>query len=211
MPESLKMILILTAISGVAALGLSGMNSVTEPLIAENERLFTLRSINRVIPETDAPDPCEDCRPAFDNEPDQDAVCVQGFKVYRGRSDGEVVGVAVEAVGEKAYSGTIMVLVGLSLDGTVTGVEVLRHAETPGLGAKITDCEWRRQLVGEGPGDIAWKVTKDGGDVDQISGATISSRSMIDAITKAQELVLEHEDEILSAEPIDPKEGCNAG
>lgn len=209
MPETLKMILVLTLISGAAGAGLAAMNSATEPLIAENERQFTLRSIRSVIPETDDPDPCEKHEPAFDNAPDEDAVCIDGTKVYRGRADGEVVGIAVESVGEEAYSGTILTLVGLDLDGTVTGIEVLRHAETPGLGALITECDWRRQLVGVGPDDITWKVAKDGGDVDQISGATISSRSMIDAILKAQALLAERQDEILQAEPMGAEEVCD--
>jgi electron transport complex protein RnfG len=209
MPESVKMILVLTLISAAAGLALSSMNDATSPLIAENERLFTLRSIGAVLPASEKPDPCEKSAPAFDNSPDGDAVCVAGFKVYRGRKGADVVGLAVESVGHESYSGTILTLVGLALDGTVTGVEVLRHAETPGLGASITNCEWRRQLVGKGPGDMVWKVAKDGGDVDQISGATISSRSMIDAILGAQKLLAEQRGEILEAEPLGAGEVCD--
>jgi electron transport complex protein RnfG len=210
MPESLKMILVLTLISGAAGLGLAAMSSATKPMIDENERQFTLRSISAVLPASEKPDPCEKAAPAYDNSPDGEAVCVQGFRIYRGRKGDEVVGLAVEAVGDEAYSGTILTLVGLALDGTVTGIEVLRHAETPGLGALITECKWRRQLVGKGPEGQSWKVTKDGGDVDQISGATISSRSMIDAILKAQKLLAEHKDEILAATPLQPGEVCDA-
>jgi electron transport complex protein RnfG len=209
MPESVKMILVLTLISGAAGLALSSANEATSPLIAENERLFTLRSIGAVLPATDRPDPCAKFGTAFDNSPEGDAVCVAGFKVYRGRKGGEVVGLAVESVGHEAYSGTILTLVGLALDGTVTGIEVLRHAETPGLGALITECEWRRQLVGKGPAGMSWKVAKDGGDVDQLSGATISSRSMIDSILGAQKLLAGHKDEILAAQPLGPGEVCD--
>jgi len=204
------MILVLTAISGAAGLGLAAMNSVTEPLIAENERLFTLRSIAGVMPAADEPDPCARPDPAYDNSPEQDAVCVGGFRVYRGRRGGEVVGLAVESVGDEAYGGTILALVGLALDGTVTGIEVLRHGETPGLGSLITDCGWRRQLVGKGPDGQVWKVKKDGGDVDAIAGATISSRSMIDAVLKAQRLLAEKKDEILAAAPLEAREVCHA-
>lgn len=210
MPEPIKMILVLTAIAGVAGFGLSLVNGSTAPLIAENERLFTLRSIKLAVPETDDPDPCGAFDPAFDNAPDEDAVCIEGFKVYRARKDGEVIGLAVEAIGDEAYSGTILVLVGLDLEGRTTGVEVLRHAETPGLGALITECKWRRQLVGKRPSEMTWKVRKDGGDVDQLSGATISSRSMLDAITKSQALLAEHRDAILSAEPLAAEEVCDA-
>jgi len=210
MPEPVKMIVVLTVIAGIAGFGLSFVDGKTKPLIAENERQFTLRSIRLAIPETDAPDPCGKFEPAFDNAPDEDAVCVDGFKVYRARKGDEVVGLAVESVGEESYGGTILVLVGLDLAGRTTGVEVLRHAETPGLGALITECKWRQQLVGKGPGDMTWKVRKDGGDVDQLSGATISSRSMLDAVTKAQRLLADRKDAILAAAPLAAGEVCDA-
>lgn len=210
MPESLKMIVVLTAIAGFAGFGLAAFNDHALPNIAENERQFTLRSIKRVIPDAAKPNPCELAKPKFNNSPEQDAVCIGGNTVYRGRVGDDVVGLAVVAIGDEAYSGTITTLVGLSLDGMVTGVEVLRHAETPGLGAKIEDCVWRSQLVGKGPNDMRWKVTKDGGDVDQIGGATISSRSMIDAILDAQKLLAESKDTILSAKSMSKGEVCDA-
>ena len=92
----------------------------------------------------------------------------------------------------------------------VTGIEVLKHAETPGLGAKIEECAWRAQLVGHGPDAIAWKVAKDGGAIDQISGATISSRSMINAVTKAQDLLAQHRELLLQAPPLAAGEVCDA-
>jgi electron transport complex protein RnfG len=210
MPEPVKMIVVLTVIAGLAGLGLSFVDRSTAPLIASNERQFTLRSINKAIPRTDTPDPCGSFDPAFDNAPDEDAVCVAGFKVYRARKGQEPLGLAIESVGDEAYSGTILVLVGLDLTGRTTGIEVLRHGETPGLGALITECRWRRQLVGKAPGEMEWKVRKDGGDVDQLSGATISSRAMLDAVTKAQRLLAEHKDEILAAPPLAAGEVCDA-
>ena len=209
MPETVKMILVLTLISGLASLGLSAFNAHTMPFIQENERQYTLRSIKKAIPGTDKPNPCAETAPGFDNRPDQDAVCVQGTTVYRGRHNGELKGVAVVAQGDKAYSGTITCLIGLSLDGKVTGVEVLKHAETPGLGAKIEACSWRRQLVGKGPADMVWKVVKDGGDVDQISGATISSRSMIDAVEKAQAVLATHRERIVHGRAMKDGEVCH--
>jgi electron transport complex protein RnfG len=210
MPETAKMIIVLTLISGLASLGLAAFSAHTMPAIRENERQFTLRSIKKVMPETDTPNPCEKSRPKFDNRPDQDAVCVDGTTVYRGRAGDKLVGIAIVANGDKAYSGTITCLIGISLDGVITGVEVLKHAETPGLGAKIEGCAWRRQLIGKGSGDMVWKVVRDGGNVDQISGATISSRSMINAITKAQAVLTEHREKILHGRPMKKGEGCNA-
>jgi len=210
MPETVKMLIVLTLISGFASLGLAAFDETTRPAIAENERQFTLRSIKKVIPDTDTPDPCNPAEPNFDNNPDQDALCLDGTIIYRGRKGEEITGLAVVSTGAEAYSGTILTLVGLSLEGRLTGIEVLRHAETPGLGAKIEDCGWRSQMVGKGPGDIDWKVSKDGGNVDQISGATISSRSMIDAILKARKLLEENREAILSGEPMGEGEVCDA-
>ncbi len=210
MPESAKMIIVLSLIAGAASLGLAQINAQTTPLIAENERQFTLRSINRVMPDMDRPDPCQSAKPRFDNNPDQDRVCVDGYTVYRGRQGDEVIGLAVVAVGDEAYSGTIRCLVGINLHGMVTGLEVLRHAETPGLGAKIEDCDWRAQLIGKKAEEMIWKVVKDGGDVDQIGGATISSRSMIDAVLKAQRLLNEKRDQLLTAPAMAAGEVCDA-
>jgi Na+-translocating ferredoxin:NAD+ oxidoreductase subunit G len=210
MPESLKMILVLTLISGAAGLGLSAMNDYTKPLAAENQRAFTLTSINRVIPESDKPDPCETYEPAFDNAPDKDVVCINSMTVYRGRKGNEVVGIAVVAIGEEAYSGTITVLVGLRMsDGQLTGIQVLQHAETPGLGSVMTKCEFQQQMVGNTPDAIKWTVAKDGGDVNQISGATISSRSLLNAIYKAQDIWKNNREDILNQEPLAEGEVCN--
>ncbi|MCP4603551.1 MAG: RnfABCDGE type electron transport complex subunit G [Proteobacteria bacterium] len=210
MPESAKMIIVLTLISAFASFGLGAFNDSTLPLILENERQFTLRSIKKVMPLADKPNPCEKTDPKFDNDPNRDTICFNGTTIYRGRKGSDIVGLAVVSVGDKAYSGTITTLVGLSPDGLVTGIEVLKHAETPGLGAKIEECAWRGQLVGKGPSDMVWKVTKDGGEVDQISGATISSRSMIDSVLKAQKLLTENKDAVMSAEPMAEGEVCNA-
>jgi electron transport complex protein RnfG len=210
MLETVRMIVVLTVISGLSSLGLAAFNQHAKPFIVKNERLFTLRSIKKVMPDTKDPDPCETVKPKFENSPDQDAVCIDGMTVYRGSKDGQLVGLAVVTVGEKAYSGTIGSLIGISLDGMVTGVEILKHAETPGLGAKIESCTWRKQFVGKSASDMVWKVEKDGGDVDQISGATISSRSVLNAIGKAQKLVGAKGDTITNAQSMEPGEVCHA-
>ena len=95
MPETVKMIVVLTLISALASLGLSAFNEHTMPFIQENERQYTLRSIKKAIPGTDKPDPCAETVPGFDNRPDQDAVCVDGTTVYRGRSGGEAASAAL--------------------------------------------------------------------------------------------------------------------
>lgn len=210
MPETAKMLIVLTLISGVAGLGLSSVNDITTPLIAENERQFTLGSINSVMPNTPSPDPCKEFEPIFDNSPDKDAFCVGTSKVYRGKKDGKIVGIAVESIGEKAYSGTITALVGIHMEsGMLTGLEILKHAETPGLGSLIAECAFQQQLVGNGPNDIKWSVVKDGGDVNQLSGATISSRSTLNAIFKAQQIWKNNKEQINTQAALSDGESCN--
>ncbi|MBN2802809.1 MAG: RnfABCDGE type electron transport complex subunit G [Deltaproteobacteria bacterium] len=210
MPESVKMIFMMTLFSGLAGLGLAAMDNVTKPLAEQNNRLFTLKSIKLVMPKTDTPDPCKKYDPGFDNQPDNDAVCINGTTVYRGREGDKVTDIAVISIGDNAFSGTIKVLVGLRVeDEMLMGLKVLQHAETPGLGTNMTKCTFQQQMVGHTPTDINFTVKKDGGDIDQLSGATITSRSMLNAITKAQNLLKEHKDEILNGSPLKEGESCN--
>lgn len=209
MPETIKMLLVLTLISAAAGLGLAAFSAHTAPAIENNLREYTLASIKKVIPDSEKPNPCEKTKPRFDNSPDQDAVCIDKTLIYRARVGEEPTGFAFVTKGDNAYTKPITCLVGLSLDGMVTGIEVLEHAETPGLGAKIETCKWRSQLIGKDPAKMVWKVAKDGGPVDEISGATISSRAMINAIEKALKLYGEKKNEIISSEPMKQGEVCD--
>ena len=103
--------------------------------------------------------------PEFDNKPTEDVYTKKGF------------------------SGEIRVIVGFDMDGKILNYSVLQHAETPGLGAKMQ--EWfradknKQSVLGRTIPDGGLKVTKDGGDVDAITAATISSRAFLDAVNRA--------------------------
>jgi len=204
------MIVVMVVVTGLAGLGLAAVNDRTSDLIAQNARQTTLKSINTVLPETGKPDACKTFPSGFDNAPDQDTVCIDGMTVFRGRRGSEVTGIAVQAIGEKAYAGTMTVLVGLRMsDGMLTGIKVLKHAETPGLGTGMTKCEFQRQMVGFTPDGQNWTVAKDGGDIDQLSGATITSRSLLNAVTKAQTIWKSERDRLLSAPAMKEGEVCH--
>ena len=94
------------------------------------------------------------------------------------------------------------------ITGGASGLGAATARRFAGLGAKIEECSWRRQLVGKGPADVKWKVAKDGGDVDQISGATISSRSMIAAVEKAQTVLAKHRERIVQGRAMKDGEVC---
>ncbi|WP_277656345.1 RnfABCDGE type electron transport complex subunit G [Seleniivibrio woodruffii] len=175
MSNSLKMVVVLTVISALAALILAGMNIATKDRIAEAERQDFLRGLTSVLP-------------GFDNEPDRDILTVDGNKLYIGKKGGQVFGYAVESVSAKGYSGNIKVLVGVGTDGKILGIEIISHAETPGLGNKIENEEWRSSFKGM-TADSKISVKKDGGDIDGFSGATISPRAVCEAVVNALALV----------------------
>ncbi len=95
------------------------------------------------------------------------------------------IGAAVETFTNKGFSGNISLMVGILADGTVNNISVLQHAETPGLGSKMSDASFKDQFNDKNAASFKFKVKKDGGDVDAITAATISSRAFCDAVNRA--------------------------
>ncbi len=126
--------------------------------------------------------------PSFDNNPISESyeVTSEGeiLRFYPAKKNGELVGVAVETYSKKGFSGLVQLMVGFLPDGTINDVTVLSHKETPGLGDKMSS-EWNEQFQGKNPENFKLKVSKDGGDVDAITAATISSRAFTDAVERA--------------------------
>lgn len=135
----------------------------------------------------------------FDNAPSDEKfeVEVDGNKsvIYPAKKGGEIVGYAVEASSASGFGGVINLMVGFNPDGSIVGTSVLAHAETPGLGAKITEGEshFVTQFEGKNPGDPNFKmiVKKDGGDIDAITASTITSRAFCEAVSNAYKAFLE--------------------
>ncbi|MFI9655173.1 RnfABCDGE type electron transport complex subunit G [Guyparkeria sp. GHLCS8-2] len=116
---------------------------------------------------------------------------------FRAREDGEVVAVAIPVVTHRGYSGDIRLLVGVTIDGEITGVRVLEQKETPGLGDKIKadKTDWIQDFSGRRLGDPPaedWAVKKDGGIFDQFTGATVSPRAVVGAVKDVLEYVDRH-------------------
>jgi Na+-translocating ferredoxin:NAD+ oxidoreductase subunit G len=209
--ETVRMVVVLTVISAVSGLSLAAFNNHAQPIIKVAEKTLVVNTqLKKVIPDPSTPGPCDKSKPGFDNNPLDDTVCLDGKEVYRLKKGGDTVGYAFKTIGDKAYGGTITCLLGLSPDGVLKGLEIVKHAETPGLGSEIENCKWRQQLVGKGPNDMNWKVKKDGGDVDQISGATISSRSVLNCIEKGRAFLEEKRAQIDSAAPLAEGKECHA-
>lgn len=160
---------------------LAGTNALTKEPIAENELKKSQEAMQSVCPEAAAFEGAEGLE----------------IEVYRALNEsGEVIGYAIP-VAAKGYGGDVSVMVGISLEGEtdlgkVTGVEVLSHSETPGLGANATSesflSEYEQAITASG-----FAVTKDGsggsdGKIDAITGATITSNAVTNAVNEAIEI-----------------------
>ncbi|MDT8318091.1 MAG: RnfABCDGE type electron transport complex subunit G [bacterium] len=189
-----KMVLTLTIVSAIAASSLAKIYDATKDKIAEAKRQEMLRAIKTVLPD-------------FNNEPDKDLVELvsgkdkkgQDVKVtfYRGKKDDKIIGVAFKSSSMEGYSGLIEVMVGVDPAGTVSAIEVVSHAETPGLGDKIAFSAFEDQYKGKSLQNANWLVKKDGGDFFQLTGATISPRAVTEAVKKGLDFFAAHKSEIL--------------
>lgn len=110
----------------------------------------------------------------------------RSMTIYRAIKAGQVQALAWETIG-KGYAGDIRILIGLAADGSILGVRVLAHSETPGLGDKIeaSRSNWIIGFTGRSlydPPLARWRVTKDGGSFDGLTGATITARAVIESV-----------------------------
>jgi electron transport complex protein RnfG len=115
------------------------------------------------------------------------------IKIFECLKEGELIGIAIESYSMLGFSGKIDIMIGFLPDGTITETVVLAHAETPGLGDKIdiSKSNFPRQFWNKNIADLQTNgtiaVTKDGGKIDAITAATITSRAFCDAIDRAWE------------------------
>jgi electron transport complex protein RnfG len=145
--------------------------------------------------------------PPSDNAPDEDTVDLvigqdkRGRDVvrtfYRGRQKDLLSGIAFKVVAPDGYSGDINIMVGIDPAGTVAGIEILSHNETPGLGDKIELPAFKKIFSGKNLTNADWRVKKDGGEFDQITGATISPRAVVGAVRRGLEFFQEHRGDIV--------------
>ncbi|NLG86497.1 MAG: RnfABCDGE type electron transport complex subunit G [Firmicutes bacterium] len=145
----------------VAAGLLAFTNAKTEPIIAEHEQTELQTALKELLPMADTFEPVSEGEKVF----------------YRAQKGNKDVGV-VAVFSQKGFGGVMKLALGVDTEGKVTGFKVLQHSETPGLGARITETNFTDQFVGKSTTDD-FQVGK---DVQAISGATISSRSVAGGI-----------------------------
>ncbi len=187
-----QLVLVLGIITFVCALLLGMANGITAPRIELNEEETRSEAMAEIIEGAEFEDmgiQVSAEQVAADLE--QSGVSLPAGRtpaaisgVYHATVDGSDAGYCFE-VQPKGFGGTLTLIVGIGSDGTVEGAKVTSHAETPGLGAKSqTDEEWITQFSGE-PANGQLAVGKDGGSIDAITGATITSRAVTDGVNTA--------------------------
>ncbi len=173
-----NMVLALFVITLVSAASLGGVFELTKGPIAKSKEKKLNDAIIKVVPEYDN-SPGEEM---YEIKPEDGAEMLQCFPA---KKDGKLVGTAIKTYTNSGFSGLIRVMVGLKPDGTINQVSVLEHKETPGLGTKMSDASFKNQFVNKNPESFKVSVTKDGGEIDAITAATISSRAFCDAVVRA--------------------------
>lgn len=179
MKELLKLAIILAAICCGAALALGCVYELTKEPIARQEQLKKQRAVAAVFPDLALGKGTEGAaaRVCADGSPES---CREIFLLAAGE---EIRGVALEAVAG-GYGGPIDVMVGLLPDGTISAVSIISHSETPGLGANITRQSFWGQFTRCAPAAGGLDLKKNGGSIDQVTGATISSQAVLRAVNE---------------------------
>lgn len=194
-----NMVIVLTVTAALAGAALGYTHQLTEQPIQLAQKAKQEASIRKVAP-------------AFDNAPAEEKIVRtlddnSTIYIYPAKQGGEWVGAAVESFSKNGFGGQIDIMVGFEKDGTIRDYTVLKHTETPGLGSKMET--WfhqdknRQSVIGKNPASDRMSVSKDGGDIDAITAATISSRAFLEAIQKAYNAYMNHNNDAVSgASPV---------
>ena len=175
--------LLLGGVALLTSAALAIASHLTEPDIKAAEAADLKQSLTQVLPGN------------YDNDLLKDTVTLPGKEgdvlVYRARHAGKVDAVVYRVIGH-GYAGALVCVMGVSREGKILGVRVIKHSETPGLGDKIDPAksDWIHSFEGKWLGDPVpdkWAVKKDGGVFDQFAGATITPRGVVKAVKQGLE------------------------
>ena len=196
--------LLLALFALITALILASTDRVTEDRIAESERVAAQKALFEIVPlALHNNDLLVDLQPI----PEQYWLALgldNGGDVHIARLDDQPVAAIIPSITTDGYSGDIAMIVGINFDGTVAGVRVVDHKETPGLGDKVElrKSDWILSFNGKSlnnPEISKWNVKKDRGDFDQFTGATITPKAVIHQIAKTLEYFEKDRERLLSA------------
>lgn len=191
MSDIIRMVVVLSLIAGVSSAALTAANIKLGPQIDKQTDLYVRG-------------------PALERLFEQPAEEVLGNKVvikaaeldipvFFTTVDDKVATLAIEAIGKGGYGGDLKIMVGIDLDAAlITGMEVVSHSETPGLGARISEVSFRKQWQGL-PTDSPIALSSTGGTIDSISGASTTSGAAVRGTNDALDFVRDYKDEILKS------------
>jgi electron transport complex protein RnfG len=183
----INMLLSLTLVALAASISLAYMNELTKGPKEEARKLKKLNAIKSVLPDI-TNDPFTE-KVSFGLEGEKDSL-----DFFPGKKGEEMQGMAISTYTNKGYSGLIRLMVGFDMEGAINNIAVLEQKETPGLGTKITSESFVSQYLGKNPGKFNMTVTKDGGEIDAITGATITTRAFNHAVQRAYDRFMEEKD-----------------
>lgn len=181
----INMVIVLFLITLAAGLSLGYVNDITLEPKAQARLAKKMKALNVVLPQ-------------FDNDPISEGLLIKkagvkdSVEIYPAFKDSVFAGAAVTGVSERGYSGLVKLMVGLAPDGKIINIAVLEQKETPGLGTKMKGEKFLRQFREKDPSSFNLKVRKDGGEVDALAGATISTRAFSEAAEQAYDAFIEY-------------------
>ena len=176
--------------------GVIGVHQLTEERIAENLRQDALLAIHRLLPQEAYDNNLLEQPLDFDIQ--RDGRGALPVTAYLAQLEGQPVATLLRLTTPDGYNGDIQLMLAVRPDGRLTGVEVVAHRETPGLGDRIESnrSDWLSQFTDaslENPVLAAWKVKRDGGRFDQLSGATVTPRAVVQAVRDALTYLRNHQ------------------
>ena len=196
----LKNSLVLALFAAVTVAVVAITQQSTESRIIEAERAAQIRTLGEILPAH-----------SYDNALLDNVITLNesllGHRAetpaYLATLAGQPAAVILQANAPDGYSGTISLLIGIMADGTLSGVRVIHHKETPGLGDRIelAKSPWIKSFDGKSlsnPAERGWAVKKDQGDFDQFAGATITPRAVVAAVHKALQYFDQHHAELFA-------------
>jgi electron transport complex protein RnfG len=206
MPSSWTSGLILAGLAAVCTALVALTHSGTAPRIAANEQAYLEQSLQPVLQGLE-----------YDGKLSESTITIplphglpgkEDVPVYRVYAGGEAIAALFVVRAMDGFSGPIRLLIGIEANGNITGVRVLEHRETPGLGDLIESdkSDWIEQFRGRSltsPDSSRWAIRRDGGDFDQLTGASITPRSVIKAIKETLDYFEANQEQVFAEESLE--------
>lgn len=204
MQDTIKMIVVLTIVCVLSALVLGIVNDITADKIAKQRQNAKFKAITSALPSD---------KVRYDNDPSMDTVIIPEWKekdgttkeIYLAKQQGKTVGIAFTS-SSQGYNGLITIMIGIEPNEKLVGIEIIEHLETPGLGSRIENPElfkdqfYGKSIEGSEQGNlmvIKGKRAEKNWEIEALTGATISSNAVVQAINDGLAKFRQYRDQIL--------------